>query len=98
MARRLRRISLTDKPDIRQIADEVRASGEPCVLEADGDAVAVIVPSDEVPGAARTPKSARHKAEIMALAGAWAHLDADRLLAYVDRARHESPPSPAPSE
>jgi hypothetical protein len=98
MARRLKRVSLADKPEIRRIAEQVRDSGEPFVLDVDGEAVAVIVPPDAVAGVTLTPKSARHKAEIMALAGAWAHLDADKLLAYVDRARHESPPSPPPGE
>ena len=40
------------------------------------------------------PKSRRSKQELMALAGVWKDIDADVLIEYIYRARHEAPPSP----
>lgn len=39
------------------------------------------------------PKSKRMKKELMAMAGVWSDLDADELIEYIMKARHESPPS-----
>jgi hypothetical protein len=41
------------------------------------------------------PKSKRLRSRLLSFAGVWRDLDGDELLDRLDRARHESPPSPA---
>jgi hypothetical protein len=47
--------------------------------------------SDEEADAAATPEGI---AQALALAGAWSDLDADEMLAALERIRHESTPTP----
>ena len=44
MARELKRIDITDVPDLLRIAEEVRTTQEPRVLRRDSEDVAILVP------------------------------------------------------
>jgi hypothetical protein len=50
--------------------------------------------SNDAGGVPTESKSRDCKQELMALAGAWKDIDADALIEYIYRARHEAPPSP----
>ena len=88
-----RRIKLRPDTDILGLIDEVRADKEPRVLEREGEDVAVLLSPDDYAALTAEPKSKRHKARLLSLAGAWKDLDTDRMVEEIYRARHESPPS-----
>jgi len=67
-----------------------------CLEYARGVIAKEIVPEPWQPYEIPIPKSALNKGKIMAMAGAWADLDAGALIDYIYKGRHESPPgSPA---
>lgn len=48
MARELKHIDISDKPDLVQIAEEVQATQEPRALCRDGDDIAIVIPAKAV--------------------------------------------------
>jgi hypothetical protein len=50
--------------------------------------------SSDAGGLPTEPRSKCSKKELMAFAGVWTDIDADSLIEYIYRARHEAPPSP----
>ncbi|HEY7062044.1 MAG TPA: hypothetical protein VII06_11235 [Chloroflexota bacterium] len=79
--------------DVVRIIEDVHDDKTPRLIERDGQPLAVVVDPDDFATWVTVPKSKRHKAELLALAGAWKELDADRLIDHIYRARRESPPS-----
>ncbi len=45
MARELKRIDISDSPELLRIVEEVQVSQEPCVLQRNGKEVAMVVPT-----------------------------------------------------
>jgi len=88
-----RRVELEQGTDLHHIIDQVQADAIPRVLERDGAAVAVIVPPSSFDKSFPEPKSKRNQDKLLALAGTWSDLDADRLVAHVYEGRRLSPPS-----
>ena len=97
MAREAKRIRLEPNTDLLHILEAVHADKAPRLIEREGEALAVVVDPADYASVATTPKSKRHKKELLALAGAWSDLDADRMIEELYEARHEAPPS-APLE
>lgn len=56
MARELRRIDISDVPELLKIAEDVHATGEPCVLRRDSEDLAVLMPAKR-----RAPRVPRGK-------------------------------------
>lgn len=94
MAKELKRIRLKPETDLRKLLEEVHADRVPRLVERDGEALAVVVSPEEYADIVAAPKSKRLKKDLLALAGVWRDLDADALIEYVYKARHEAPPSP----
>lgn len=94
MSRRFRPIDVADFPELRRIADEVQQTGEPRLLQRDGEDLAVIVPIAEARRSARRPKTEADHQAFLSAAGGWADLDTDKLVAdiYADRRRSNRPP------
>ncbi len=87
------RVELEQGTDLHHIIEQVQADAIPRVLERDGAAVAVIVSPASFDSSSSEPKSERNRDKLLALAGAWSDLDADRLIAHVYEGRRLSPPS-----
>ena len=90
------RIELGPETDLWDVVERVREDKIPRLIERDGEPLAVVV-SPEHFEAAREPTSKRRKEQLLALAGVWSDLDADRMIEDVYRRRHETPPSAPPS-
>jgi hypothetical protein len=90
----MQRVELAPDTDLREILEAVQADKTPRLIERNGEAIAVIsAPEDFLPDAS-APKSRLSQKQLLALAGAWRDVDADRLIEHTYRARHEAPPSP----
>ena len=88
MARKLKRIDISDIPELLSIVEEVRNSGEARVLGRNGEDLAVIRPVE--PALRPRLRRARTKADYEAFrsaAGGWKDLDTDGLITdiYADR-------------
>ncbi len=80
MARDLKRIRLGPETDLLRVLEAVHADEAPRLIEREGEALAVVVDPSDYAGVAGTPGSKLHKKELLALAGAWSDLDADRMI------------------
>lgn len=94
MAKELKHVTITPETDLMKLVEEVHVEKVPLLIERDGEALAVIVSAEEYSSLAGVPKSKVNKEKILALAGAWKDLDADAMIEYIYKARHEAPPSP----
>ncbi|HET7036974.1 MAG TPA: hypothetical protein VFI42_14920 [Thermomicrobiaceae bacterium] len=94
MSRQPRAIDVADFPELRRIADEVNQTGEPRLLQRDGEDLAIIVPITELRRPSRRPKTEADYQAFLSSAGGWADLDTDKLVAdiYADRRRSNRPP------
>lgn len=95
MAGRLRHVPLKPDTDLRRILEEVHRDRVPRLIERDGEPLALVISPEDYPSTRAEPKSKRYKEELLALAGVWSGLDADRLIEYVYQARRDTPPSPS---
>ncbi len=93
MAKELKHVTITSETDLMKLVEEVHVDKEPLLLERDGEALAVILSPEEY-AETRSLSLAERKARALAAAGAWKDLDADDLIEYIYRGRHEAPPSP----
>ena len=95
MTRARKSIDVSNSPELLKLAEEVRDSGEPCLLRKGRRQVAVLLPA---PGGTRVRRGrqrteADHQA-FLASMGSWADLiDVDRFLADI-RASRDMPPRP----
>src|SRR5258708_7969161 len=91
MAKALERLEVSARPDLLSIAEEVKASGIPRVLERNGEAIAVVTPLQR---AQRSPGKKSHKdshlEDFLAAAGSWSDVDIDSFLADVAESRQRS--------
>lgn len=97
MAKPMKSIDITNRPDLVDVAEEVQATGEPRLLRRNDEAVAIISPI--MPAHTRPPKApARQRlkpkkmteADIEAFfsaAGGWADVDTDKLIEDIYAAR-----------
>lgn len=94
MNKDLKRVPLETDTDLLHILEEVHADKIPRLIEREGEPLAVVVNPEDYEKVAFTPKSKRLKRELLALAGIWSDLDADRLIEALYKARDAAPPSP----
>jgi len=104
MTKPLESIDITDKPDLIDVAEAVRATGEPHMLRRNDEAVAIITPimtvhlrRPKAPAKRRLKPKEMTEADIEAFfsaAGSWADVDTDTLIAniYADRENSNRPP------
>jgi hypothetical protein len=94
MARELRSIDISNAPELLRLAEEVRASGEACLLRRDREDIAVLTPV--VPIVGRRPKRAKTAADRAAFrsaAGSWKDVDTDALIRTIYESRRSSRPA-----
>ena len=89
----IKRVRLKPDTDLLRLLEEVHTDRIPRLLEREGEALAVVMHPDEYVRVLPAPKSKLLKKDLLALAGAWSDLDAERLIDYIYKARHEAPPS-----
>src|SRR3990172_6619226 len=93
MAKELKRVRLGPDTNLLRIIEDVHTDKAPRLIERQGEALAVVIDPEDYGEVKLTPKSRRHKSELLSLAGAWSDLDADRMIEELYKARHEAPPS-----
>jgi hypothetical protein len=91
LVKELKRIDISDNPEILRIVEEVRASNEPRVLRRNREDVAIVLPAKR----ARTRRSARGKTTadydaFRAAAGSWKDVDTDKLITDIYESRRLS--------
>ena len=96
MARELRPIDISNTPELLRLAEEVRSTGEPRLLRADSEDIAVLMPTPPTSSKRRGDRAhteADHEA-FRASAGGWKDVDTDKLIAdiYESRSRSSRPP------
>ncbi|MBI4320685.1 MAG: hypothetical protein HY675_19510 [Chloroflexi bacterium] len=96
MAKALKKIQLGAGTNLLGILEDVHMDKVPRLIERHGEPLAVVLSPDDYHAPGAVPKSKRLKRRLMALAGAWSDLDADRMIEELYKARHDAPPSPAP--
>ncbi len=91
MAAQQKYFDITNAPDLLRLAEEVRATREPCVLRRADEDIAVVVPVKKR-RARRSPSQADYEAFISS-AGGWKGLvDAEELKRNIAEARGSSRP------
>ena len=102
MAQMGKTVDVGDSPDILQLAEEVRRTGEPRILRNGADDLALLTPIVAPPspgpetsaghnrGRPSEAEVARSRAGIRAAAGTWNDVDAEALKAYVRERRAAS--------
>ncbi len=89
-----KRVPFTPTTELGKLLEDIRADKLPRAIEKDGEVLAILVSPEEYPSMSQAPKSKVNKEKILALAGAWKDLDAEELIDYIYRGRHEAPISP----
>ncbi len=94
MTREIRRIDVSDMPELRALAQRVRAAQEAHVLRVAGEDLAIVAPLPRRRLRRRRARSEQDIAAFQASAGSWADVDADGLIAdiYATRDRTNRPP------
>ncbi len=95
MPKELKRIDISNVPDLLRIAEEVRRSREPRLLGRDSEDLAIVAPVTSSPKR-RMPR-AKTKADyeaFLSAAGSWKDVDTDKLVRdiYESRRRSSRPP------
>ncbi|MGH2558571.1 MAG: hypothetical protein ACRDJH_05860 [Thermomicrobiales bacterium] len=86
-------IDATNIPALRSVADEVRKSQEPIVLQTDGEDVAIVLPLDTSEPRSDFKPTPEQIAAIRSAFGAWKGLvDADELKARIKASRGSNRP------
>ena len=92
MAQELESIDVTDVPELRRVAEEVRDSREPRVLRAGDEDVAVVIPITTKRRRNRARTQADYDA-VLAAAGGWKGLvDGEQLKKDLEEARGSDRP------
>lgn len=96
MAREIKRIDISNTPELLRLAEQVRTSREPRVLRRDSEDIAVLMPVSPARRrrVARTPTKADEEA-FLSSAGGWKdNVDVDKFLAdnYESRSHSFRPP------
>lgn len=87
MARAVEAVDVTDLPDLRRIAEEVRDTGRPCLLRIGDEGVALVVPIEEETNRRGRP-TAEDEAASRASFGAWRGIvDGEQLKRDIAEAR-----------
>lgn len=92
MVRTTKAIDVTNLPELRRIAEEVRQSGEPYLLRTGSDAVAAVVPLDDTGDAPRTRTQADREAFLSAFGGWKGNVDTHKLKAGLRAGRSSDRP------
>ncbi len=97
MAKPMKSIDITNKPELVDVAEEVRAAGEPRTLRRNDEAVAIIVPIIAMPiRPPKAPTTRRLKpkkltdadlAAFRSAAGGWKDVDIDTFIEDIYTAR-----------
>ena len=89
----LKNIDVTNIPELLQIAEQVKTSGEPRMLKRDDEDLAMLIPAKPKARARRTPTRADHEA-FLAAAGSWKDLiDAEAFKTEVRASRGSDRPT-----
>jgi hypothetical protein len=95
LAKEFKAVDISDAPELVRLAEEVRTSCEPRVLQRNGEDLAIITPLAHAPWRRRTRvKTAANLEAFRSSAGSWKDVDTDRLIAdlYASRERSTRPP------
>jgi hypothetical protein len=93
MALTVNAIDVTDLPDLRRIAEEVRDTGRPCLLRIGDEEVAIVTPIGEATERRRRP-TAEEEAASRASFGGWRGLvDGEQLKRDLAEARGSNRPT-----
>jgi PHD/YefM family antitoxin component YafN of YafNO toxin-antitoxin module len=87
------RVNLNSDTDLQSLVERVHEDGRPCIIERDGEPVAVVISPDAFEGSPDAA-SLTQREKRLAFAGIWSDLDADGLIVDVYRRRHASPANP----
>jgi hypothetical protein len=86
-------IDITNNPELRRLGNEVRESGEPIVLQADGEDVAIVQPLDRSQPHLDFKPTEEQIRITMSAAGGWKGIiDPDELKAQIKAARGSKRP------
>jgi hypothetical protein len=81
MAKEIRSLDVGDRPELARLAGQVRASKSPLFLEAEGEAVAVLMPVRRPGSRRRRERTEADRRAFLSAAGAWkGNVDVDRFL------------------
>ena len=95
MARTRKVVDVSDAPELLRLAEEVHSTHTACVLQRQGEDLALLVPV--APAGARRRSRARVNADEEAFrsaAGSWQDVDVDRLIADIYESRRRSSRAP----
>jgi hypothetical protein len=90
----VKRVNLGLGTDLIDVLEEVRRDKEPRLIERNGEELAIVVSVEGYRKALPEAEGEGPARDVMAFAGIWSDVDADRLIEEVYRARREAPPSP----
>ena len=98
MAKPMKSIDITNRPDLVDVVEEVRATGEPRLLRRNDEAVAIITPiapartrPPKAPAGQRLKPKKMTEADLAAFhsaAGSWKDVDTDKLIEDIYAARN----------
>lgn len=80
-------IDIADLPELEKLAEEVRDTGEPRVLRAGDEDIAILMPITRRKELRKPRKTKNDIESLLSAAGGWEDVDIDRLLSdiYSDR-------------
>jgi hypothetical protein len=84
-----RTIRVAPRSELAHLLREAEKAGSPVLIDTGEEVYRLHVGST-----VSEPKSKRFKSRLLSFAGVWKDLNGDELLERLDKARHESPPSP----
>jgi hypothetical protein len=93
MVREAKRVRVSNDSDIARALADVRADGEPRIVEKNGEELAAIVPVDYLLGSAMRRPSEEDVERALAAIGAWKDLVPEDFAERIMERRHASPPS-----
>ncbi|MBI4311240.1 MAG: hypothetical protein HY681_05595 [Chloroflexi bacterium] len=94
MVKEMLKVELKPDTDLAKVVDDVCRDGVPRLLERDGVPVAMVSKPGEVAKSGINPTGHFDREKFLSFAGAWEDIDADALIEYIYKGRHEAPPSP----
>jgi hypothetical protein len=92
MVEELRHVDVSDRPELRDLAEEVARSGVGLVLQENGRALATISPMTPRRKFKPTKKTKAQLEAFWSSAGGWADVDVDEFMKYVYEGRQSSKP------
>ena len=89
-------LDVGSSPELQSLVRTVRERGEPVILRAGDEELALLIPitgrNGTTPDPTQAADWARRRARLLALAGAWRDIDADKMIEEIYQARHRGLP------